>query len=219
MSDPAFSGRNADLPTTAYAHDCRAGLPRPRQRKTRVERRFGRYTRRSAPGSGRILGAPFREEYLPEWVRRSLKTQQHAHPSTEPRSRSVSRFDAVARTTLRDRSDDGAKIDPVLRPEPTVYIGLRASGLAGGVGWRKGPIPPGTGPGFNPLPGRSHKCCDQLPRPLAVEQGAGCTPDDSSVVVLHGEFDPGSGRTLAACLTHASGATNQASAWGKAANG
>src|SRR5947209_13754189 len=26
--------------------------------------------------------------------------------------------------------------------------------------------------------------------------------------VLHGEFDPGSGRTLAACLTHASGATN-----------
>ena len=25
--------------------------------------------------------------------------------------------------------------------------------------------------------------------------------------VLHGEFDPGSGRTLAACLTHASGAT------------
>ncbi len=27
--------------------------------------------------------------------------------------------------------------------------------------------------------------------------------------VLHGEFDPGSGRTLAACLTHASGATNQ----------
>ena len=36
---------------------------------------------------------------------------------------------------------------------------------------------------------------------------------------FHGEFDPGSGRTLAACLTHASGATNQASAWGKAANG
>ncbi len=37
--------------------------------------------------------------------------------------------------------------------------------------------------------------------------------------VLHGEFDPGSGRTLAACLTHASGATNRASARGKAANG
>src|SRR5919108_5546726 len=43
--------------------------------------------------------------------------------------------------------------------------------------------------------------------------GADTTPD------FHGEFDPGSGRTLAACLTHASGATNQASAWGKAANG
>src|SRR5947208_2631378 len=37
--------------------------------------------------------------------------------------------------------------------------------------------------------------------------------------LLHGEFDPGSGRTLAACLTHASGATNQGLPWGKAANG
>jgi hypothetical protein len=36
---------------------------------------------------------------------------------------------------------------------------------------------------------------------------------------LHGEFDPGSGRTLAACLTHASGATNQGLPWGRAANG
>jgi hypothetical protein len=27
-------------------------------------------------------------------------------------------------------------------------------------------------------------------------------------LIFHGEFDPGSGRTLAACLTHASGATN-----------
>src|SRR3954454_18620095 len=35
---------------------------------------------------------------------------------------------------------------------------------------------------------------------------------------FHGEFDPGSGRTLAACLTHASGATNQGLPWGKAAN-
>src|SRR3954451_25018147 len=32
----------------------------------------------------------------------------------------------------------------------------------------------------------------------------------SPSAVLHGEFDPGSGRTLAACLTHASGATNRA---------
>ena len=37
--------------------------------------------------------------------------------------------------------------------------------------------------------------------------------------VLHGEFDPGSGRTLAACLTHASGATNRGLPRGRAANG
>src|SRR6185503_6163852 len=47
---------------------------------------------------------------------------------------------------------------------------------------------------------------------------SGRRPADDSKY-FHGEFDPGSGRTLAACLTHASGATNQASAWGKAANG
>src|ERR687896_900432 len=32
---------------------------------------------------------------------------------------------------------------------------------------------------------------------------------------FHGEFDPGSGRTLAACLIHASGATNQGFALGQ----
>src|SRR3954470_14835847 len=42
---------------------------------------------------------------------------------------------------------------------------------------------------------------------------------DTLCEVLHGEFDPGSGRTLAACLTHASGATNQGLPWGRAANG
>ena len=48
----------------------------------------------------------------------------------------------------------------------------------------------------------------------------GCGPSGPCPnVVLHGEFDPGSGRTLAACLTHASGATNQGLPWGKAANG
>src|SRR3954469_24781273 len=54
---------------------------------------------------------------------------------------------------------------------------------------------------------------------LLTDSGAGgfWSPDDTQV--FHGEFDPGSGRTLAACLTHASGATNQASAWGRAANG
>ncbi len=42
---------------------------------------------------------------------------------------------------------------------------------------------------------------------------------------VYGEFDPGSGRTLAACLTHASRARNQIfklsgkNIWWKAANG
>src|SRR6266508_1255447 len=39
------------------------------------------------------------------------------------------------------------------------------------------------------------------------------------VLFFNGEFDPGSGRTLAACLTHASRAVNRASARGSAANG
>jgi len=36
---------------------------------------------------------------------------------------------------------------------------------------------------------------------------------------LHGEFDPGSGRTLAARLTHASRARTRPSGLGTAANG
>ena len=36
---------------------------------------------------------------------------------------------------------------------------------------------------------------------------------------IHGEFDPGSGRTLAACLTHASRTVNQGLPWGSVANG
>ena len=54
---------------------------------------------------------------------------------------------------------------------------------------------------------------DSGPEPSPGGDWIDTTPD------FHGEFDPGSGRTLAACLTHASGATNQASAWGRAANG
>jgi hypothetical protein len=52
-----------------------------------------RYTHRSAPGSGSGSRARPWEETLPEEVRRSLKTQQHAHPRTNPRPRSVSRFE------------------------------------------------------------------------------------------------------------------------------
>jgi hypothetical protein len=46
------------------------------------------------------LGAPLRRIPLLQEVRRSLKTQQHAHSSAEPRPRDVSRFDAVARPLL-----------------------------------------------------------------------------------------------------------------------
>src|ERR671910_728624 len=43
---------------------------------------------------------------------------------------------------------------------------------------------------------------------------------DSSVPIgLYGEFDPGSGRTLAVRLTHASRTVNRASARGSVANG
>ena len=60
---------------------------------------------------------------------------------------------------------------------------------------------------------------------LSSARSASCVPAgprvayDALCEVLHGEFDPGSGRTLAACLTHASGATNQGLPWGRAANG
>jgi hypothetical protein len=51
--------------------------------------------------------------------------------------------------------------------------------------------------------------------PVARDKAVGLIPR----VTFYGEFDPGSGRTLAACLTHASGATNQGLPWGEAANG
>ena len=72
--------------------------------------------------------APEEETPLEE-VRRSLKTQQHAHLSIDPRSRSVSRFDAVERRSPRGSVDGGAKIDPVAPGEPSVYIGLPAVGV------------------------------------------------------------------------------------------
>ena len=65
------------------------------------------------------------------------------------------------------------------------------------------------------------------PRCMGLDRRVGCAlayssrrqPMTAFREVLHGEFDPGSGRTLAACLTHASGATNQGLPWGRAANG
>ena len=46
--------------------------------------------------------------------------------STVPSVECVSRFDAVELARLRAADFGGAKIDPVLRREPFVYIGLPA---------------------------------------------------------------------------------------------
>src|ERR1700692_1667181 len=120
-----------------------------------------------------------------------------------PRSRSVSRFDAVARPihswVIRTAVP---RLTPSVPRGPTVYRAslVRVQGLSA----KK------AGPEDRPPYGRTllTTLCDPW---LGGRPPAGA--------VLHGEFDPGSGRTLAACLTHASGATNQASAWGRAANG
>ena len=59
-----------------------------------------------------------------------------------------------------------------------------------------------------------------LAMPLRGHAGfAGETAYGTADNQLHGEFDPGSGRTLAARLTHASRAITMASAMGRAANG
>src|SRR6185312_9256246 len=88
-------------------------------------------------------GAPLRRITLPQEVRRSLKTQQHAHSSAEPRPRDVSRFDTVARTFPSGSiSNGGPELTPSCAPEPSVYIGLRSTGLADGFK----AVPPGLVP-------------------------------------------------------------------------
>src|ERR1700733_2834159 len=99
--------------------------------------------------------------------------------------------------------DNGARLKPRLASRDPWCTWIPSCG-------RRGLILPGTGPG-PPTTLRGARTLTTL-----CEAGR---PWRLVHVVLHGEFDPGSGRTLAACLTHASGATNQASAWGKAANG
>ena len=73
------------------------------------------------------FGRATQEETLPTEVRRSLKTQQHAHPSTE----SVEECVQVRRrrsTGPYGSLDDGAKIDPVLRPGAHCVPGTRSVG-------------------------------------------------------------------------------------------
>ena len=49
--------------------------------------------------------------------------------------------------------------------------------------------------------------------------GAGLFPTGFVLFVFYGEFDPGSGRTLAACLTHASRTMKPSLLGGRVANG
>src|SRR5687768_5822802 len=79
------------------------------------------------------------------------------------------------------------------------------------------PSRPG-GPEIDPVIDRDARCTWRRTGSVTALRDAR-RPSGRVAAVLHGEFDPGSGRTLAACLTHASGATNRASARGKAANG
>src|SRR4051794_15461905 len=75
-------------------------------------------------------------------------------------------------------------------------------------------------------PSQRPASAQQLPLDLSAIVGQlsdlgrfGSARDGSISRDLDGEFDPGSGRTLAARLTHASRARTRASAQGKAANG
>ena len=60
---------------------------------------------------------------------------------------------------------------------------------------------------------------DKACRPLCLSGSLDRSSERVGKPVLHGEFDPGSGRTLAARLTHASRARTRPSGLGKAANG
>ena len=107
------------------------------------------------------FGSAPEEEQLPLEVRRSLKTQQHAHSSIDP---SIEIVCPGSTPSLLGRSswacsDDGAKIDPVLRWRPICVLGAPTidfsslvtgivTGLPADVRWRKGLVPPGADPGL-----------------------------------------------------------------------
>ena len=104
----------------------------------------GRYTRLSALKSACPVGAHSEGNDLLAAVRRSLKTQQHAHSSIEPRSRlCVQVRRRRPRRSFGVARDDGAKIDPVLRPDAPPCTG--ASNVVGA----RVRIPPGTDPGLD----------------------------------------------------------------------
>ena len=86
--------------------------------RERRDRPSERYTRWSAPVPACGAGRAPEEETPPEEVRRSLKTQQHAHTPTDS---SVEMCVQVRRrrssSSVMGETNGGAKIDPVLRPE------------------------------------------------------------------------------------------------------
>ena len=75
-------------------------------------------------GAGRPSGVPAGRRHLPEEVRRSLKTQQHAHPRPTPRSRRCVQVRMPSFVSTRvGPAFGGAKTYPVRAPEPAVYLG------------------------------------------------------------------------------------------------
>jgi hypothetical protein len=80
-------------------------------------------------GAGRPSDAPvLGRRHLPEEVRRSLKTQQHAHPRPTLGRDGVSRFE-LRRTSSSPRSSSSTvpRPTPSCAPEPVVYLGSSAA--------------------------------------------------------------------------------------------
>jgi hypothetical protein len=78
-------------------------------------------------------------------------------------------------------------------------------------GWHASSVQTETSGGERP--------CERVPRSEGRTSIKSNGTDPSVPIDLYGEFDPGSGRTLAVRLTHASRTVNRASARGSVANG
>ena len=123
-----------------------------------------------------------------------MRTSAYQWPSVCPGS-------TPSTESLYGGPDDGAKIEPVSPLRAHRVLELDEAGLRK-AGGRRGPqiLCQGGGPRFTTCVARHSSHGAQRWSEFF---------DNSLCEVLHGEFDPGSGRTLAACLTHASGATNR----------
>ena len=125
-------GRSGQPDGTSHrTTDPRTTAARTRRWRAKLARRrpatgeFRRYTHRSAPGSEGLWVRRLGRRHLPEEVRRSLKTQQHAHPRPTLGRDGVSRFDSVVRLGPGwGRSSGGAKTYPVIRSGALCVPGL-----------------------------------------------------------------------------------------------